>query len=175
MEVPEKQAIDSLPQQHSPLKTTMARRLRIAVTVLFAILAIMACILWVASYRKFIYANGRLPGECSISTHLLRGSMAVWVSNVRLFPTWGVGTHAPDEYRATRGFADPRIIECNPIFYANLTDRGLSAQFSIGVPALFFAGVAGMSWARVKFSLRTLLIAMTLLALLLGLAVWAAR
>ena len=40
------------------------------------------------------------------------------------------------------------------------------------LPALLFAAVAAIPWLRWRFSLRTLLIATTLVAVVLGLIVW---
>ncbi len=49
----------------------------------------------------------------------------------------------------------------------------------VQVPFWFLIGVAlaigGMSWLKWRFSLRTLLIGMTLVAVLLGLVMWAIR
>jgi hypothetical protein len=54
-----------------------------------------------------------------------------------------------------------------------------SAFFYISVPLwlLFFvtAAIGAIPWLRWRFSLRTLLIATTLLAVALGLVIWAAR
>lgn len=53
--------------------------------------------------------------------------------------------------------------------------RFTQLRFATWLPAGVFAALAAMPWLRWRFSVRTLLIATTLLAALLGLSAWLVR
>jgi len=54
-------------------------------------------------------------------------------------------------------------------------DGGINLAIPIWLPILLLASLAVVPWMRWQFSLRTLLVATTLVAVVLGLAFYAAR
>ena len=65
----------------------------------------------------------------------------------------------------------PGAIYKRPTFKFGSTGDG-AIQFQYWLPTIISGSLAAAPWLRWRFSLRTLLIATTLVALLLGLFVW---
>jgi hypothetical protein len=144
------------------------RKLRIAWSVAWGVAAVLLIALWVRSYwYNDMYGIQIGRAKCIASS--LRGSI------VLSWDTWG-------KYGFLRGYSSV------PASIARITDdiSWLGFRFAmlpdgIGLilPMWFCLavtiGIASMSWLRWRFSLRTLLIATTLVAVVLGLAIYAAR
>jgi hypothetical protein len=126
----------------------MARKLRIAVSVFFAVVAVALCVLWVRSFST----------SCQITAHGV-GSYATSAQDGKLII-----------FRSTSplGFMqrDDRII------YSD--SHTLKIILPIWIVIFATSTASGLPWARPRFSLRTLLIATTLMAGVLGLGVWLA-
>ncbi len=149
------------------------RKLRIAVSVFFGLLAVALCVLWVRSYwwiDDFTMHIGKSLPNVSIGAVL--GKMCIAL--------------APPEFSAGY-YCTPIDDELREYFPGHTTlgfrcftsTRGHGAiYFPIWLPA---AMTASMAWWLMQsplrlpqFSLRTLLIVATLVAIVLGLDVWLA-
>lgn len=157
----------------------MARKLRIAVSVFFGVLTVAIVALWVRShYRGDTVVLG-------ISDH--RGFLAdsssgvLFVQYLHAFGSetstpkvqlskWWVGSDQPGGFVTDWGFS------AKPFQFKRYAASG---NAYITFPHLLLACTSGaaavVSWLQLRFSLRTLLIATTLVAVVLGLAVWAGR
>jgi hypothetical protein len=145
------------------------RKLRMAWSVAWGLAAVLLVVLWVRSY--------------STQDALLYRRNKTLVS---VYNSEGVAGGYYYSYPPDTSMGNPPGIEwiSNPTHYRRPTQSLIwefSQQgFNIGLPAGCFVGViallATVVWLPLKsFSLRTLLIATTLVAVVLGLAVWAAR
>ena len=141
------------------------RGLRIAVSAVCGILCVLVMVLWLRSYWWDESWNVRF----SATTYLHFGSDegVLFLGNNSALPM------PPNYHRETPGlYSDQQGLIKTP---ALLFDAG---DYQIGIPywltLLVTASFAVSPWLRLsnRFSLRTLLIATTLIAVLLGLVVW---
>jgi hypothetical protein len=141
----------------------LIRRLRIATSVFFAVVTVALCVLWVRSYWRtdtvtrmdnvltmFGSANGHI--------YFYRGKSNYGRSGWR----WNTNQYNPHS-------ADSGWVRTNHFTL-------ISIPFGIAVPVVTIS--AAISWVLAsksppRFSLRTLLIATTLIAVALGLGAWA--
>jgi hypothetical protein len=149
------------------------RKLRIAWSLAWGVVAVLLCLLWVRSYS----VQGLKPIRSTSATqrgYVLSsadGKLSVWTVTWRVLPN---GRVMLESAAATRG---AKVILSALCFEWTRSPTG----FSMALPYWFLVAItgslaAGPSIQRLKrFSLRTLLIAMTLVALGLGLIVWAAK
>jgi hypothetical protein len=159
----------------------MVRRLRIDASVFFAIMMVPLIVLWVRSYwwwdqlynpispsRLIVIesASGRVILELAKG---LPGSPWIWQISQELNGAyWGGGDQDWEEanrYRGVGGFA------------AYATQYISTYRMLYWFPVLASAALVVFPWIRWtnRFSLRTMLIATTLVAAALGLMVWASR
>ncbi len=140
------------------------RKLRIAFSATCGIACVLLIVLWVRSYS--IGDSAFLNSMHSITS--IRGRICLDVSIV-----WNEIVYASDPITLNVFRNDIRIesLEVDP--GTHLVRENVSAPHWIIVVPSLTLGV--IPWLRVRFSLRTLLIATTLVAVMLGLAVWAAR
>jgi hypothetical protein len=147
------------------------RKLRIAWSVLCGIACVLLIALWVRSYRyvetvlcKFsddvlIYA-GSLPGELGFSI-VSEESVEPWIVYKQPSEKW------------LKGVGDRWLEQTWGGFRIDIDNAGIMAPYWFLVS--IFATVGTLAWIhklKWKFSLRTLLIATTLVAVVLGLIVW---
>lgn len=144
-------------------RPTLIRRLRIAASVFCAVVAVALCVLWVRSYWRRDHVQGpwrdsgtinfwSSPGQLTIGT--VRKPSSSWHLKTLKYPDawlpppvrWGWGGNA----------------------------LGTTVYFPQRVLVVVFALLSAAPWIRPRFSLRDLLIATTLVAVVLGLEVWAA-
>jgi hypothetical protein len=150
----------------------MARKLRIGVSVFFGLVAFALCVLWAASLYGMVRVTGQLPGRYDIAVQSFHGGMSIHF--FRGTVSWSIEVAEAVGVRT----GDGRAID-NPNFFFSVERRPV--EISIYLPVWFAALACGVwaasIWQRfpVKFSLRTLMISMTLVAVVLGLAVWAGR
>ena len=151
----------------------MVRRLRIAVSVFFAVVGVALCVLWVRSYFTRDYLQLR-PSE---------GRFFAISSREGIFglSTWTKGMQGNDwEFQSTpvTGLPPKRNIS-NPVgvdIFRSAEFGSLGGVFPYWLAVLISALIGiGTHWLPSRFSLRTLLIAITLVAVALGLAVYAGR
>jgi len=144
----------------------------VAVSLFFALLTVALCVLWVRSYSHRDQFNVRFWPTGVIEIASTQGWLEFWLGNATIDWRKRLNTYTLSEWEIVR----------------QIDQRGLSRGTTVGRPIhiaiphwgaiAIAAGVAILPWCRrasVRFSLRTLLIATTLVAVLLGLFVWAAR
>ncbi len=160
----------------------MLRRLRIAASVFFAVVAVALCVLWVRSYSWVNNIQGywgteralqcsSAVGSLSFSTHSLadQHDKDDWVSIVSNY------------HKSQRQFASWTRPPLPPAFELYLDTHGGSVPMFVRFPywiavltCTVFAAVPWFCWSK-RFSLRTMLIATTLVAAVLGLVCYTVR
>lgn len=137
--------------------------LRIAWSVSWGILCLLLVMLWVTSYREWDNVQVNMPGFCSATVWSSEGTLSL-IANYGGMPNtgWQIAINR------VGGFAG----ELPQGFYFQGDPRG----FWCGVPHWFalllsgiFATIPWLRWSN-KFSLRALLIATTLIAVVLATA-----
>jgi hypothetical protein len=138
------------------------RKLRIAWSVAWGLAAVLLIVLWVRSYRYNYCFSGQAAGiESGIRTDI--GTVTCWRMDRT---TLG---HADFPWRLKKvypGYVRPQIFE-DPEF-------GFAVTCPSWLLVVVILAIAGAPWVR-RFSLRTLLIATTLVAVVLGVIVWTTR
>ena len=137
------------------------RKLRIAWSVAWGVVAVLLCGLWVRSYDVVDHVGWAVSGQG------------------KLYITSSIGVKPIPNRK-------PYPAESNSYFGGRI--QILSSWNVVAVPppgtqiiipywafVLLTLPLAGLSWFHFRFSLRTLLIATTLVAVVLGLIVWASR
>jgi hypothetical protein len=157
------------------------RKLRIAWSVGWGLLAVLLIVLWVRSYwyRERIilglYGNhalqfGHVLGQVRLHWFEQPGldfwqpSDSIWGRSKQLIADWKLERSASKDFPGLR-----------PEFGRICGKSGWVLYLPYWFPVLVAGTVAIVPWLRWRFSLRTLLIATTLVAVLLGLLVYAAR
>jgi hypothetical protein len=157
----------------------MARKLRIAVSVFFGLLTVALCVLWVRSYWRMDaisvnWTNATVTSVCSEFGAFTISHMDQPIGKNRLdLYYWGWATrngHVVSSYRHSTALHDSFVwvwkktgFRCCVIPHCVLVLATLLPLCFMYVPAIR------------QFSLRTMLIATTLVAVVLGIAVWATR
>ena len=156
------------------------RKLRIAWSVFWGLAAVLLIVLWVRSYfcNECIYRKVnrrtlfRSQADCEffnypgsiVYRYWYQGSDDAEISSST--PPW--------RYHLCDG-SSPYVTEYPIRFeYLNTPDV-LSIQLPHSAIVLAFGTACSIPWIRWRFTLRTLLIATTLVAVVLGLAVWVSR
>lgn len=148
----------------------LSRNLRIAISASCAAAGILFVVLWVRTIFACESVSGPFVGNSSLVVTSRQGGLGfglVW----HLIPEWQYTANAPDtvpvrKYFTVLGFA-----------FANPAGDGIYLRGPYGLAiaaAMIFAGSPWVQW-KARFSLRTLLIAMTLFAVALGAAVCSRR
>lgn len=148
----------------------VVRILRIAFSATCGIAAVMLCVLWVTSYYKWLTVCHPITENRFITIALAQGELCM---------CWGrfsLGTQFPPQYSwedaSPVGFDDDHLV----FGFALQSDaEGAMIAAPFWCPVMLFATLAALPWIRWRFSLRTLLIATTAIAVLLGLAVYFAH
>jgi hypothetical protein len=147
------------------------RKLRITWSVFWGIACVLLIALWVRSYRATDSVYGRIPTLVDIGGASQAGQLMLAFCHCGAWDAWhhfsvpygqgdDLGAIAP-----ASGFGW--------VFADNDDERYFfSPHWFVAVVFTMFASAP---WIGQRFSLRTLLIATTLVALVLGLVVWAAR
>jgi hypothetical protein len=147
----------------------MARRLRIAASVFFAVLTVALCVLWVASNRGHLSIMGKIPGLYDFGIEVLHGS-----TGVHIFPgSTGWAVASQDDLIVTDQHGE-RITRPHIFFYRRIW-FSQAHNFPLWVPILVSSALIIAPWCLYlphRFSLRTMLIAATLVAVALGLGVY---
>ena len=143
----------------------MARKARIAVSVFFGMLAVALCVLWVRSYWRMDQVT-KFDADFTM-LYSNRG----WLTWNQQSPNQLLYAAPPTSWRHDVVPADEQVQ--STFWKKDLL--GTSAAAPHLLLALAAAGCAGLPWLRVRFGMRGLLIATTLVAAVLGVAVWAVR
>lgn len=173
----------TLPEVKKRSMTRYLHYFRIAVSVFFVVLTVLLCVWWVRSYSRMDvlavpYGNWGAGGFLVTSQRGTIGCMdALRIVSLPLKSTpshsvdWS--TYTPDSYRWP--------IYSHYVHSAQLRGHsipvGLRFLFPIWSLAVVCAIVAALPWFPYsrRFSLRTLLIGTTLVAVMMGLVVWLTR
>jgi hypothetical protein len=145
------------------------RKLRIAWSVVCGVACVLLIVLWVRSHSKWDRLFYHLPsgGTAGFSS---------WDGNII------VGVEYSRGASYSRGFEFESQLTSQ--WQLDPSERGFlfmrdSSEFAVGMPHWFpiilSAVIAAVPWAKQRFSLRTLLIATTLVAVVLGLIAWSMR
>ena len=159
------------------------RKLRIAWSVAWSIVAVLLIALWVRSYSKWDQLSGEAIDNTWILARSLHGEIALCGGYDAVSPLvpldWS--THSNLQVR------DQFVTADNGSIGTSLEGRGtlgfcliagnssLNVFFPHWFPPVLVLAIAAIPWLRWRFSLRTLLIATTLVALVLGIIVWLSR
>jgi hypothetical protein len=155
------------------------RKLRIAWSVGCGILCLLLIVLWVRSYWWWDGCHGPIPGVCYTTNNSLQGQLSFGFSGFFNSKDWGWGSAEASEQDRRNWLR--QVLGYEPAFGFCISKPVIASpsQLIIFVPHWFAvlsaACLAVVVWLPRRFSLRTLLIATTLVATLLGLAVYAAR
>lgn len=140
----------------------MPRHLRIAASVFFGMLTLALCVLWVRSY----IVSTEITMFDGVYNELGIGSGMIGARRLHSVAPLFLG-HFPLTLRQFEGtnYYQTRLIfvDCDEFDFV----------FPIWIPTILSAIGIGLPWTR--FSLRTLLLATTLVAVVLGLVAWIAR
>ena len=152
----------------------MARKLRIAASVFFGLAAVALCLLWARSYRASDDVRIPLPGTNTLRLDSMRGRLILHMFHG--YPhlhhwDWIIGY--PVDVPGMWDNYDQQVRAWHWIPMGTATAEAFVLPHWF--PALLMGLLAAGVWVRYSFSLRTLLITTTLLALLLGLGVWLTR
>jgi hypothetical protein len=162
----------------SPTSAAMKhRKLRIAWSLGCGILCLLLIALWVRSYWSRDNYGFSFFGRQIIDANSMYGQLTFnWYDDGPEPKTLGLRTMSVEDFLADmeRSLGRPavvprphfRLLRQQPVSYL------LIPHWSV---VLVIAVVAGASWLPFRFSLRTLLIGMTMIAALLGFVIWAAE
>lgn len=158
----------------------MARKLRIAVSVFFGVLTIVLCVLWVRSYwqvdsftfrsKHRSYELISVCGKVRANRWIPGGSVIIPLPPLSNNTDWYFSTAELSEFVALPSFS---FQTQRQTVNGSWTDATFITFHYWLVCGMSLLGVC-MPWIRSRYSLRTLLIATTLVAVVLGLGMWAA-
>ncbi len=147
----------------------LIRGLRIAVSAVCGILCVLLIVLWVRSYWRYDTVRGHFVKSQLFSISLWQGVVSFTTHQeadpnaVRLFGHWHIDT------RTSPSFVDQPAwwfrVSLQPTLRAVVSAPNWFLVFMSATLAV----IPWIQWSR-RFSLRTLLIAITLIAVVLGLA-----
>jgi len=152
-----------------PVKPRKRRRLRVAWSVFFGVLTVALCVLWVRSYWRqddlaFITPNS-MAVEIESSCGYLMGFVVHDSS----------GLTVPKTYRNSKALPSKPTSAHQQRFGWNVGASVTRLGFPDWFLSAIFAALAALPWLShlpFRFSLRTMLIATTLIAVALGLLTW---
>jgi hypothetical protein len=160
----------------------MRRRLKIAWSVFFTLLTVALCVLWVRSYWWLDGVTRGVPDGAGYKLISLKGELGLWRYSSHIGATI-VGWHrgvmpAADLSALSAREMLPGVIVISyvrPIVKTNWPYAVIAPHsFLIGLFATI--GVSPwLSWFKLRFSLRSMLIATTLVAVVLGIVAYAMR
>jgi len=146
------------------------RKLRIAWSVGCGIVCVLLIVLWVRSYW---WSEGCRIARGSVGS--MYGYFAIGVNDIFVPPPFYSEPIREDDMKQIE-----RIIQENTTLGFGYVGgpQASNVVFPDWIAVLLFSAIAAVPWLRYfprRFSLRTLLIATTLVAVVLGLIVWAVR
>jgi hypothetical protein len=144
------------------------RKLRIAWSMACGVVAVLICVLWVWSYWWVDLILGPISPPLAIGFSVIPGSLGIGIEEDPNVHSWTVETpFAVEEWLASPGG------ETYPSrIWGSFEITNGFASIPFWCQIMLTGAMAAGPWLRWRFSLRTLLIATTLIAILLGLIVW---
>jgi len=141
------------------------RRLRIAVSVFFGVLTLVLCVLWVRSYWRYESAHWPCRGPQISSVTSYRGSWCI--SKALPSPDWADSVPTKVEVWSKRIEHVPPRLSDPPQFDSRSDQYGWWLRFPHWFPVAAVVVFAAVPW--IPMSRRTMFIATTLFAIVLGL------
>ncbi len=146
------------------------RKLRIAWSVGWGLLAVLVCAAWVQSYLKYTSVEVLVTPAFRYNLHSLHGTLAL----DRWYRTFSPGEFMPiyqesDMLRLATNAG--LIIQRSP---AGGIDAARVSYWLLNLTVIVIATIPWLPWSN-RFSLRTLLFATTLVAAVLGAIVWVVK
>jgi hypothetical protein len=148
------------------------RKLRIAWSVGWGLASVLLIVLWVRSYWLRDAINCPIPGGLDLGSMCGRISVSHYLDS-------------PEDSRWARNWSwssfqvksTPPELRAAPSWHYGSSRFGTYITFPIWFAVIIFAAFGVTPWVRWgrRFSLRTLLIATTIIAVVLGLIVWSVR
>jgi len=146
------------------------RKLRIVWSVAWGVVAILLCVLWARSVwwmDKLVVARASEITVIESSLSQITYSSSGWIDRGPDKSSWRLRTQKVQ--------ADKRVLANGFSFFSGPYDGDFALSFPHWCPILTLALLACLPWFPYRFSLRTLLIGTTLVAVLLGLVVYLTR
>jgi hypothetical protein len=147
----------------------MLRRLLYIATIVFLVLCVALMGMWVRSY--WWWDRCYVPGkQLGMQLNSDAGHVVVMVGPTELSVTKAITGHLPSS-----GPADPFYDNDILGFYFGRTSNGLRLDIPYWFMVLLSTGAIAISWLpwwSNRFSLRTLLITTTIVAIVLGMIAW---
>jgi hypothetical protein len=147
------------------------RKLRIVWSVACGLLAVLLVVLCVRSYW-WSYMPIYRRGQTIVAVGAVRGIACFHWRTWQPFVTVG----NPLGWDLVGGAAETMASGLKPVEWRRDTDPSTVSALFVSVPCWYcvtvLATLVAVPWLRYRFSLRTLLIATTLVAMVLGLIVW---
>jgi hypothetical protein len=143
------------------------RKLRIAWSVAWGIAAVLLCVLWVQSYWWFNHAQYILSNNRAVALIAAQGVVSIFGGSFDKPTTPGVPASGVDSKKIT--------FETDYWQSDHWNFEFDEARVPLWFLVAMCGGISTLSWFPSRFSLRTLLIAMTLVAGALGAIVFMAR
>jgi hypothetical protein len=151
------------------------RKLRIAWSVTCGIACVLLIVLWVRSYLRFDNCAG-LCGAKVLFIMSSRGDLGIGrlTPPGQGYPPWNITSSPPEAKRLWWPMEDRLPLSLLGIRYQRFSPAMTLFAIRYWLPVLITAVFAGGPWIvrTTRFSLRTLLIATTLVAVVLGLIMW---
>jgi len=148
-------------------RTTLIRSLRIAWSAGWGVVAVLVCVLWVRSYWSYDQLTGPVSRTRAVGAVSGVGLLIIGTSSDAF-----TYSHLGREWR----FHQFPLVEWNPAAKSPPGYERVTLRYCVLI--LLFATIAAAPWLNYiprRFSLRTLLIATTVVAVGLGLAVYTLR
>jgi hypothetical protein len=156
---------------------------KIAWTTAWGIACLLLVVLWVRSYSWVDNIIGPSKGSSRFGVATANGWLTVRYGNGKFnqqaFPEWTLLSTSAAEMEETYKQMEDSIKRTTATFsrpihrFGWIQDWGF--QFPYWLPAVLLLTLAVAPWLRMRFSLRTLLIGMTVAAVLLGIVVYVIR
>ena len=169
------------------------RKLRIAWSVAWGVVAVLLCVMWARSYWRLEQLSTQPSNTASVDPVLesLHGRLWIICPQHGFGKRWLLSSVRPEEYWHVKTMADVyRPKDVIGFGFGYYTQPGICFPYwFLAVVSVALAAAIWIHWARLltnapwfraiqatpRFSLRTLLIAITLVAVGLGVVVWATR
>ena len=145
------------------------RYLRIAFSACCVIACVLLCVLWVRSHYSVDQIFLPITRSAFVAMGSVPDAIIAGITGNSPTGTWAMLNMPSDEWLAAVGESGD---SWSGAVTFKIADGGVIVPHWFGV--LLSATLAVVPWIK-RFSLRTLLIAMTLVAVVLGLIVWAVR
>jgi hypothetical protein len=147
------------------------QHLRIAFSATWVIACVLLTISWTRSYRTFDYLCFPLIGDSSFGVDIEVGDISVIVHRTYRM-AWSTGNNPSPCLDEDCSFS---VNAPTWGFHFNLRPEDISLAMPHWFLILLSMSFSALPWIRWRFNLRTLLIATTLVAVVLGLIVYATR